>query len=280
LFSYAIKYDILITGGKTMSFELETLKEKILSKDNLTYLILKNDEQCVVKDIPSHKMDICGKQILDWTLNACEKSSKIIQATYSMQDNIFDIVRKNIKTAGVVCVLYADSPLLSTLVLQEIWNQFISSGEKICRLPRGFILETEVLNSGINSLGIKRIGEMYVKEFLSINNLFAYSEAQKIMQQKIIAYHLNNGVIFKDTSSVFVDADAEIGEASIVFPNNSLFGSTKIGKNCILLPNNVIINSSVGDMCELKGAYVEDSKIADGKMILPFTTIIKDKTIN
>lgn len=259
-----------------MALDFEVQREKTLSKEDLCYLILKNKSFSLFKDVPIYQMDICGRAIKDWVKDACS-GNEIIEKEYSIDDNIFDIIRNEVRTKSIVCVLYADSPLISKIVLQDIWNMFLSTGESICRLPRGFILEVDALKNGINMLEIKKIGEMFAKEFTPITNLFAYKEVQTIMRERIVAYHMERGVIFRDSTSVHIDAEVEIGSGTIIFPNNYLYSNTRIGKNCVLLPNNTVINSQVGDKCELKGAFIEDSQIENGKLVLPFTCIIENR---
>lgn len=259
-----------------MALEFETLKEKNISKDDMCYIILKNKAFCLYDDVPLYEMDICGRKILEWTKSACI-GNKIFEVEYSIQDNVFDLIRKNVKGGyAVACVLYADTPLLSKVVMQDIWNMFVKSNERICRLPRGFIMEIDALKKGVNMLEIKKIGEMFSREFLPINNLFAYLETQKVMQDRILTYHMENGVIFRDSTGVHIDADVEIGSGTVIFPNNFIYDKSEIGEKCVLLPNNTIIASKIGKKCELKGAYIEKSEIGNGKIIPPFESIIEN----
>ena len=114
-----------------MALELETKSEKSISRSDLCFLILKNRSFCLFEDVPLFEMDICGKKILDWTKNSCI-GGKVFEVEYSIQDNVFDLIRKNVKGEySVVCVLYADTPLLSQIVMQDIWNLFVKSNERI-----------------------------------------------------------------------------------------------------------------------------------------------------
>ena len=259
-----------------MAIEFETKMEKTLSREDVCYVVLKNKTFCLYENVPLYEMDICGRQILEWTKSVCF-GGKVIEVEYSIQDNVFDLIRKNVKgDYSVAVVMYADTPLLSKFVMQDIWNIFIKSNERICRLPRGFIMELDALKKGVNMLEIKKIGEMFSREFLPINNLFTYLETQKLMQERILTYHMENGVIFRDSTGVHIDADVEIGAGTIIFPNNFIYDKSEIGEKCVLLPNNTIIASKIGKKCELKGAYIEKSEIENGKIILPYTSIIEN----
>ena len=256
-----------------MPLELQTERKTTLTKQDLCFIILKNSNFCLYGDVPTYKMDICGKQIIDWTLEAC-KGNEIIQLEYTMQDNVFDIVKSKAKDKKVVCVLYADTPLISQIVLHNVWNLFVSSGERICRLPRGFILEVEALKENINILQIKRIAESLSTEFFAVNNLFAYKEVQKIMRERIINYHMENGVVFRDSNSVYIDADCEIAPGVVIFPNNHIYDGSTIASGCVLYPNNTIIASNVEERCVLKGAYIQNSKVTADSVVDAYEKII------
>lgn len=259
-----------------MALKMQTQNVETITKKDVCYIILKNSAFCLYGEVPTYEMDVCGKKIIDWTKNACF-GSKIIEVEYSIKDNIFDIVKKHAKDNAVICVLYADSPLLTQLVLSDVWNMFASSGESICRLPRGFIMQKEALTKPISVLEIKKIAEGFAKEFFAVNNLYAYQEVQNIMRQRIIAYFMERGVVFRDSSSVYIDADCDIAAGVIIFPNNHIYDATKIENGCVLFPNNTIINSTIRSGCDLKGAYIENSDVPNNTIIEAFSKMVNER---
>lgn len=86
-----------------------------------------------------------------------------------------------------------------------------------------------------------------------------------------------------DPKSTFIETSAQIGEGSIIYPNNYIKNGAKIGKNCILYPSNFIEeceikdncsigpsahirpksvigqNVKIGNFCEIKASFVGDS---------------------
>ena len=259
-----------------MSLKMQAQKVETITKKDVCYIILKNSAFCLYGEVPTYEMDVCGKKIIDWTKNACV-GSEIIEVDYNVKDNIFDIVKKHAKDKAVICVLYADSPLLTQFVLNDVWNMFASSGESICRLPRGFIMQKQALTKPVSILEVKKIAEGFTKEFFAVNNLYAYQEVQSIMRQRIVAYFMEKGVVFRDSASVYIDADCDIESGVIIFPNNHIYADSQIKQGCVLYPNNTIINSTINSNCELKGGYIENSDIQSGTTIPAFSKIINNR---
>ena len=259
-----------------MAIKMQAQKSETITKQDVCYIILKNSAFCLYGEVPTYQMDVCGKKIIDWTKNAC-KGSEIIEVEYNLQDNIFDIVKKHAKDKPVVCVLYADSPLLTQIVLNDVWNLFASSGESICRLPRGFIMQKQALSKPVSILDVKRIAEGYTKEFFAVNNLYAYQEVQTTMRQRIVAYFMEKGVVFRDIASVYIDADCDIEPGVIIFPNNNIYDGSQIKQGCVLYPNNTIINSTINKNCTLKGGFIENSIVESNTIIEAFSKMVDSR---
>ena len=98
---------------------------------------------------------------------------------------------------------------------------------------------------------------------------------RKKLQQKINAYHEQNGVIFIDSATTYIDADVIIEVGTKISPNNTILGQTYIGKNCVIEPNNTIKDSVISDNCVLKTSYVCESRISENIVVGPFESVIK-----
>src|SRR3990167_6108707 len=74
-----------------------------------------------------------------------------------------------------------------------------------------------------------------------------------------------------DKKSTYIDEQAEIGEGTVIYPNTTILGKVKIGKNCEIGPNSVIQDSKVGDSCVIFFSVVKNSEISDKVDIGPFS---------
>lgn len=119
-------------------------------------------------------------------------------------------------------------------------------------------------------------------EMLGINSRVQLFEAQKILQRRIAKKWMQEGVTILDCDSVLIGVDVKIGQDTIICPNVRIFGKTVIGKRNIIEGDTRIIDSEIGDDCEIKSAYIEETKIGNFVTIGPFAhfrpnTIVKDK---
>ena len=82
-------------------------------------------------------------------------------------------------------------------------------------------------------------------------------------------YKFSN-VQFLDVNRVLVDDEVEIGEGTVIYPNVTLLGKTKIGKNCKILPNCFFENAVIGDNVTIDSTKISDSEVMDGTTVGPF----------
>ena len=68
----------------------------------------------------------------------------------------------------------------------------------------------------------------------------------------------------------FIDETAVIGENVKIYPNVYILGNSKIGAGTIIYPNTTIENSVIGENCEIKSSYIEQSEVKNNVKIGPF----------
>ena len=71
--------------------------------------------------------------------------------------------------------------------------------------------------------------------------------------------------------TTYIDEEAEIGQGTVIYPNTTILGKVKIGKNCEIGPNSVIQDSEIGDSCIIFFSVVKNSEISDKVDIGPFS---------
>src|SRR3990167_8811537 len=74
-----------------------------------------------------------------------------------------------------------------------------------------------------------------------------------------------------DPKTTYIDEEAEVGEGTVIYPNTTILGKVKIGKNCEIGPNSVIQDSKIGDNCVIFFSVVKNSEISDKVDIGPFS---------
>lgn len=109
-----------------------------------------------------------------------------------------------------------------------------------------------------------------VAQCIGINTRVQLADAEKIMRAHIRERVMLNGATLRDPASTFIDADVEIGQDTVIFPNTHLLGKTRIGAACSIGPNAIISDSVIGDVCTIGPSVIEGSILEDHVDMGPF----------
>lgn len=235
-------------------------------KDEVLFVVVKAYHS-FVKDLPN--VELCGKRLLDWVLNAgsgCE--TRIIEDC----EDIIGRVRGISTNKNIIAVFYSDTPLLDKGTFNKFCEYFSSHNMNFLRLSRGFIVKSEFLKNNFTlAQGASELDDknLLVADSAKVLNLMSNS-----LYNRILNYHIKNGVIIYGQNTVFIDGDVEIEGGVIIYPNNVIKGQSIIGENAVIESGNVIKNSIISNDAVVRGSYIENSKISAGASIEPFSKII------
>ena len=109
-----------------------------------------------------------------------------------------------------------------------------------------------------------------MKEVYSINNRVQLAYATKVMRKRINQKLMLSGVSIDDSGATYISPDVEIGQDTIIRPNTTILGHSKIGEACVIGPNVVLDNVDVGNDCEIYFADISNEKIENGAKVGPF----------
>lgn len=236
-------------------------------KEEVLFIVVKAYNNAVAKDLPN--LRLCGKKLLDWVLNAgshCEH--KIIE---DCQD-IIERVRAVNTDKKIIAVFYSDTPLLDRASFNGYCEYFSAHNMNFLQLKRGFIVKTEYLKS--NYAIAQGVITKEDKHLMQVDSAKTLNYMSNIMYNKILNYHIKNGVIIYGESSVFIDADVEIEGGVIIYPNNIIKGQSIIAEGAVLESGNIIKDSIISNNAVIKNSYIENSKIGTGVTIEPLSKII------
>ena len=108
---------------------------------------------------------------------------------------------------------------------------------------------------------------------LGINSRVQLAQAEKILRQKKNISLMESGVTIIDPATTFIDAEVEVGQDTIIYPNTFLEGKTKIGENCSIGPNSRFFEMTVGDNVQAQFCYCHESEICDNVILGPYVHI-------
>lgn len=134
---------------------------------------------------------------------------------------------------------------------------------------------------GILKSAGKKVGAIVIdyEETIGVNSRVQLAEAEEILRNRINLRHMDNGVTIIDPKSTYIGDEVEIGRDTVIYPNNVLEGTTKIGEGVILYPNSRITNSEIDDFVEIQSSVILDSKIGKGTTVGPFAYIRPESII-
>lgn len=90
-----------------------------------------------------------------------------------------------------------------------------------------------------------------------VNSRIQLSKATKIMQERINAYHLSQGVSMLDPSQVWIEPQVTLEQDSYLLPQTHLRGLTYVGEDCVIGPQTTLEDSYVSYGCTIRESCVE-----------------------
>ena len=219
----------------------------------------------------SYDFSICGKKLVDWV---CLATSGCKQKFVDDCEDILSAVKPLAEDYAFVAVFYSDTPLLQKSTFIEVMNYFSRNRMNVLTLSRGFIFKNEFLQSA-KMLMSGAVTDFDKEDFCVVDDAQKVSLAFDVLNERILSFHKQNGVVIFGESCI--DADVEIEEGAVIYPNNTIKGQSYIGKNVVVESGNYIEDSIVCDDCVLKLSYIKDSKIEQNKKVGPFAKLINQK---
>jgi len=146
---------------------------------------------------------------------------------------------------------------------------------RLRRLPRSgsgeYYLTELIASAARDGDRLEAVVASEPEEAIGINDRLQLARAEAIMRERIRRRHLLAGVTMVEPSTVYVDADVEIDEDTVLWPNTYLTGSTRVGRDCVLGPDTFLADSRVGARCRVISSVLEDAVLEDDVEVGPFS---------
>ncbi len=156
--------------------------------------------------------------------------------------------------AGIYCINWAK--------IKPAFNELTSNN------AQGEYYLTDIIKWGnekhlsVNAYTLKNNEEIF-----GINSKAHLAEATKMLNNKIVQKHLDNGVQIIDPTTTWISPETEIGADTIIYPSCYLNGKNKIGKHC-----------KIGPFAHLRGDVVLEDYVKIGNFVEVKKTTIKSHT--
>lgn len=118
------------------------------------------------------------------------------------------------------------------------------------------------------------------EEIMGVNSRVQLFEAERVMKRRINYRHMENGVTIIDPETTYIGANVEIAPDTVIFPGCVIEGKTVIGSDCEIGPNCRIVDSQIGDGCNIMYSVVLSSKLGNDIKVGPFAQIRPESVIH
>ncbi len=277
--------DFMVETDVTVS-DMETNIDKVVEKVNNTepevlassFLWVKEETLVLIVKAKNEKFenlynfDICGKKMIDWVkLSTSACTQKVLENENAIFENL-------VRYAGeykYIAVFYSDTPLLQKSTFLDIMKYFSAKRMNFLPLQRGFVINSSYVENYDKLLSAPFV-DFGTDDFYLCQDAKSISYAFQVLNKRILNFHKNQGVVLFGENTIFIEADVQIEEGVIIYPNNILKGESYIGKNVILESGNYIADTIVCDNAIVMQSYLEKSKVPEGKTIGPFEKLINE----
>lgn len=198
-------------------------------------------------------IEILGKSMLEWVslaLGSCEWSV----AENDLQKELPALVKPFIKPdCDYIVVLYSDTPLITKKTVAEAVDEAYNSSRTVLKMTRGFVFDCAYL-MGVDKIYTNDTFYFDEEDFITAFNFKQVGLITDVLKNRILDFHMENGVHFEDLSGTMIGCDVTIGRGVIVGAHNVITGKTQIKQNARIGNGNVIRDCIIEE-----GAFVEAS---------------------
>ena len=156
--------------------------------------------------------------------------------------------------AGIYCINWAK--------IKPAFNELTSNNAQGEYYLTDIIKWGNEKNLSVNAYTLKNNEEIF-----GINSKTHLAEATKMLNNKIVQEHLDNGVQIIDPATTWISPETEIGADTVIYPSCYINGKNKIGKHC-----------KIGPFAHLRGDVVLEDYVKIGNFVEVKKTTIKSHT--
>ncbi len=108
-------------------------------------------------------------------------------------------------------------------------------------------------------------------EVMGINTRVDLAIANEVLRREKVRELMLSGVTVIDPKTTYVDKAVEVGRDTVLYPNCTLQGRTRMGERCVIEPNSKVSDSIIGNEVTIRSnSVITESKIEEGASIGPF----------
>lgn len=213
-------------------------------------------------------IEILGKTMLEWVCfslgdSFCEA------APYSDSVPLPVLVRPYVKReTDFTVVLFSDTPLITRKTVLDAVTVLKQKGLNVLKMTRGYVFKTAFL-LGIDKIYSENPYYFDEEDFMTAFNFKQVALVSEALKNRILSYHMNQGVQFDDPSSTFVGCDVVIAKGVRIGCGNVIKGKTVIKEHAYIGNRNTIDGSIIEEGAFVESSYVLSSVIGKRSTVGP-----------
>ncbi len=112
------------------------------------------------------------------------------------------------------------------------------------------------------------------EEVLGVNTRIELADLERKLRDRKLRELMLSGVTMVDPATTYIHQGVEVGQDSVIHPQVSIEGATRVGSGCTIQSWTRIKNAQIGDNVTIRNSSViEDSIIRDGATVGPFARL-------
>lgn len=218
------------------------------------------------------RINVLGKTCLQWvemSLNDDYCGSIPYREDASLPVLLRPYIRRD---SEYTVVLYSDTPLISRKSVLDAVETLRAEGLNALQMTRGYVFRTQYLLS--TSDVVSPPNYFFEEEdFITAFSFKQLSIITEILRNRILDYHMENGVYLTDPTSTVIEPDVEIGMGAVIEGNCRIKGRTHIAENCTIGCGSLIDGAEIGSGAYVLRSVITQSKIGRGTTVGPDANI-------
>lgn len=217
-------------------------------------------------------IDILGKSMLDWVKLALSDTPVAI-ADYDASVELPLLLRPYIVPGcEYMVVLFSDTPLVTRKTVASVIEEATRSARSVLKMTRGYVFRCSFLATADK---IYTNDTVYFDEedFITAFNFKQVGLITDILKNRILDYHMEQGVRFTDLTGTVIGCDVSIESGAVIGYGNILLGKTRISSGASLGNGNRLTDCIVKSGAVVNDTVANRAIIGANAKVGPFTVL-------
>jgi len=213
--------------------------------------VFNNYKVVAIDECLSATPNLMGRTCFDW-----------LKTTVDI-DDIATSIPTSVDTDTII--LFDDTPLVDNEALERVVTVFESKDFTAATLNRGYIFKA----GKVKIKDLEVIDDPAFIQFGSAVFPLIVSTLKARINKKLI----ESGALMYDPESTYIDDTVTVEDGAVIYPNNTITGTSVIKKGAIIKPNCFIENSIINEYATVNSSTVIESEVGSLTNVGPYAYI-------